>query len=774
MSVLSLLLIILIFSTLSTTTETENNKNPISRYRRDDEPEKVPQSCDFGSVGRLTTCDWTVPENITEDAVRWRPGMGSSSNWIGGPSIDHTGSDENSGYIFYESSSLGSDRDLPDSSSLLGPVLQQTSPSGLCLSFFYSMAGLSIRSLRVLLRSLRRGGRDALLWDSRDSPAADTSWNPGEVVYSYGDPHQIVFEAVPDLQTHTYRGHIALDDIRFQPVPSRESCVGHCTFEGGFCDWDNLEEDDFDWELGRGSTSFLTGPARDHASDGRDEQTGGFAHIGTSYPRRPGDTAMLRSPGFPPTGDNAPLCCRFATHMHGHGVGTLRLVLKNEDESDKTVWEMSGPSGSSWHRARVTLSSLSPFRLLFIAIVGNQFGTIAIDDVSFRPGPCPVVPQTAAKDVGDCSFEDNMCSWNNPSPQDNLDDIDWARQYSYDPSGPPSDHTRGDSKGYFMNLLSARAPKPQSGSKAWLVSSRFRPSAVPRCVSFHYWMQERLIDPQGLSLGSLRVFVRLMLPGKPLIPVWRLHNHQGERWFPARAPIRAQSDSDFEVVFEGTWGEGRSGTIALDDVVFFDGDCTTEPLGAAAVSGECFFEEGTCGWIALPDPKEDDPSSTTTEPKENPISRWKLAKSDNKPAGLSDHTFHSPTGYVFFDVFHAHEPLRPILRSPLLELSTGGVRCLGFWFVAFGRSEATALEVVLLDLSDPELPKRTVIWRLEARNFANASRTEWSYAQVSVESRGDFLLQFEGHSSDGGFAVDDLSFYDGTCHARPPAAVGKG
>lgn len=50
-------------------------------------------------------------------------------------------------------------------------------------------------------------------------------------------------------------------------------------------------------------------------------------------------------------------------------------------------------------------------------LLGNNFGNIAIDDVSFRSGPCPVIPQTAAKDSGDCSFEENMCSWNNPVPQ---------------------------------------------------------------------------------------------------------------------------------------------------------------------------------------------------------------------------------------------------------------------------------------------------------------------------------------------------------------------
>ncbi|KFM57503.1 MAM domain-containing glycosylphosphatidylinositol anchor protein 1, partial [Stegodyphus mimosarum] len=239
-----------------------------------------------------------------------------------------------------------------------------------------------------------------------------------------------------------------------------------------------------------------------------------------------------------------------------------------------------------------------------------------------------------------------MCNWSNPDSQDDLDDIDWARQYFYDQRGPSIDHTRGDGKGYYMNLLSNMPLILKGGTRAWLVSSRFQPTPNPRCVSFYYWMYERLIDPAGLSLGSLRVFVRLMKPGKPLSPLWRLHNHQGERWFSGRAPIvtaneRAPPQTEYEIIFEGVWGEGRVGNIAIDDITFFDGDCTTEPFGAAAVMGECFFERDMCGWTPISD-FDDDVSTIapTTEPKTaNTIeeSPWKMARVDNKPAGLLDH-----------------------------------------------------------------------------------------------------------------------------------------
>ena len=43
-----------------------------------------------------------------------------------------------------------------------------------------------------------------------------------------------------------YRGYIAIDDMDLQPGTS---CIGFCNFAGGFCDWANDAEDDFDWTI---------------------------------------------------------------------------------------------------------------------------------------------------------------------------------------------------------------------------------------------------------------------------------------------------------------------------------------------------------------------------------------------------------------------------------------------------------------------------------------------------------------------------------------------
>lgn len=70
-------------------------------------------------------------------------------------------------------------------------------------------------------------------------------------------------------------------------------------------------------------------------------------------------------------------------------------------------------------------------------------------------------------------------------------------------------------------------------------------------------MYERSIDPAGPSLGSLRVHVRSAAgdAGGKVTTLWRLHNHQGQRWQTARTPVvmgseRAAPSSPYQV---GIW-----------------------------------------------------------------------------------------------------------------------------------------------------------------------------------------------------------------------------
>ncbi|XP_022647154.1 MAM and LDL-receptor class A domain-containing protein 1-like isoform X1 [Varroa destructor] len=824
-------------------------KDYLTREKRqedDDEEEdefskliERPEPCDFGTGEELRACGWVNTPNITAArSIPWVASRGDDALFRGGPRTDHTENNGAGGYIYFETSrepprqppilpggvttesnnidvgggaAAGSvsgvaqpDEPVNDfeSAVLATRNISATGPQGFCISFFYAIEGLSVDRLRVIVMDVNTF-ENITVWESDDN--FDGKWQKGEVAYTYGWPHQIWFEGIPKRAkdpSRRFRGYVALDDIVFDKMEEAgDNCLGHCTFEGGFCGWTNADTgDDFNWDQGRGSQSFLTGPQRDYSSFGKDEKTGGYIYIDSQYPRRPQDKAQLISPTLKATGVNNPICMRFATHMFGNGVGTLRVLTRIEgsEEPPKTLWEMTGEATNQWYLAQLQVASTEPIQLVLEATVGaNSLGNIAIDNISFRQGTCPISPQTAARNSGDCNFEEDTCGWMNPHPADGYDDFDWARQYSYGLNGPPLDHTRKRADGYFMNLMSNTALPARGGSKAWLISPKFSTDAAPRCMAFYYYMFERTIDPSGPSLGSLRVHVlHHPLDGtkKPLTTIWRLNNHQGHRWLMARSPIRMPDglpvSEPYQVVIEGIWGHGRVGYVAVDDISFFDGDCTTFPEKAAAVPGECSFERDMCGWQNATGilSKEQAAAQALQLSKQivqirpsNLIGRggisprasltWRLASTVSRPANLQDHTYRAPTGYIFFDIFNQNSVQNPILRSTVVQsIDSEPDRCVSFWFAPFGRGESSTLTLFRIEPEITEEDTRMILWKFTSRR-SDTIRPDWRYGQVKILADKPFRIQFEGEANDGGFALDDITFYNGDCETRPATAV---
>ena len=109
------------------------------------------------------------------------------------------------------------------------------------------------------------------VWLSSDSTRGQ--WLQGHVTYSSPYPHAFIFEAYPELSHLQYRGHIAIDDVKFTQGP----CDGNfekfeiliyifkiyfwilveCEFNADFCQWTNEVGPDvksyFKWYLSRGS-----------------------------------------------------------------------------------------------------------------------------------------------------------------------------------------------------------------------------------------------------------------------------------------------------------------------------------------------------------------------------------------------------------------------------------------------------------------------------------------------------------------------------------------
>lgn len=191
-----------------------------------------------------------------------------------------------------------------------------------------------------------------------------------------------------------------------------------------------------------------------------------------------------------------------------------------------------------------------------------------------------------------------MCFWNNPLPDSHLDDFDWIRQFSYGNFGPRRDHTKKTELGYFMSLNGDNLQPKRGGTYAWLISGEFTPvpGNTPKCMSFYYYMYQRVIDPGGPSLGGLRIYIRTTDSNNNviLVPIWRLNNHQSMKWRRARVALvpsggggesssgdgsavgRKSPGNPYQVVIEGIWGDARVGSIAIDDINFVDGDCSSK------------------------------------------------------------------------------------------------------------------------------------------------------------------------------------------------------
>ncbi|XP_034192105.2 MAM and LDL-receptor class A domain-containing protein 1 isoform X1 [Osmia lignaria lignaria] len=751
--------------------------------------------CDFGSFPSQTLCEWQNGDGVLD----WAAGTGMGTNWMGGPPSDYTSGTMEGGYAFLETSELPlrESKTKTLGSLLHSPQLGSTGVVGTCIMFKYSIDGLSSAGLRVLLHvgpdeySSKKEQTEEITPDNTTIPSCKPIevfderviwnaqyynlgiWQQTQILYTFPELHSLIIEGIPVDPTdpaRLYRGYIAVDDIDLQPGTS---CVGFCNFAGGFCDWSNDAEDDFDWTISRGSGNPTTGPAMDSSTDR--STAGGYAYIDSSFPRRPGDRARLISASFPAPSADTPMCMHFWFHMFGSGIGVLKLFLRNFRSLDtplREIWSLNGNAGNTWFVAQITIGSVDDFQLIFEATVGSTgMGDIAIDDISFTQGSCPVAPQVAAPTPRDCTFEVDECDWINSRDPNR---VEWERVSTQALSlrNQRKPYTNGYTinrrNEYFLNLGRPRGgPRSSGGGTAQLVSREMKGTDDPLCVTFWYYMFESFIDSTGPSLGVLRVSIQTTGESSTETrPIWQLYNNQGPSW--NYGQISLNERKDFNVVFEGTWGPNRaSGSIGIDDISFYIGNCSVKPPSASVRAEDCSFEKGLCGW-----------ENITTSENERTVT-WQRAFPAHRPAQLLDKTFGATGDFVFFDIFTTNKQSTNVqLRSPVIQQSIDEESvCFTFWFAAFGVEESTTLQIIKMNV-DEEMNEENdgndngqqPLWSLTAKGFNNP-RPVWTAAQVTVDARVPYRLILRGTASNGGFAIDDIKFQPQSCSIRPVTAL---
>ncbi|XP_078600428.1 MAM and LDL-receptor class A domain-containing protein 1-like [Branchiostoma floridae x Branchiostoma japonicum] len=154
---------------------------------------------------------------------------------------------------------------------------------------------------------------------------------------------------------------------------------GRCDFERNFCNWEQSDQDNFDFQRGQGSTdTSYTGPQMDHT---KGNTRGHYAFIDSTH-YQSDHRARLVSHSLP-----AADICKFRLyyHMFGSGVGSL-IVFKRDTTSGsiQELWRTTGDQGFQWLFASIDVSGPNQYQVLIEAtVVGHERGDIAIDDLSF-------------------------------------------------------------------------------------------------------------------------------------------------------------------------------------------------------------------------------------------------------------------------------------------------------------------------------------------------------------------------------------------------------
>uniref|UniRef100_A0A8W4F8M9 MAM and LDL receptor class A domain containing 1 n=2 Tax=Sus scrofa TaxID=9823 RepID=A0A8W4F8M9_PIG len=605
-------------------------------------------SCDF----EFDLCSW---EQEQGDDIDWNlkastiPAMGTE------PAADHTLRNMSGHYIFIKSLFLQQPLKV---ASISSPVISSRSKN--CkIIFHYHMYGNGIGALTLIQISVNQ--MKVLLNLTGEQ---GNFWWREELSLSGDEDFQLKFEGRVGKGLH---GDIALDDIvltknclishhsmKEEPtVPLKGSCPygyrecqngkcykpeqscnfvddcgdytdenecgSSCTFEKGWCGWQNSLAENFDWVLEVGSPQSLWPPG-DHTLG---NEHGHFLYLEATPMGVQGEEAHLKSGLWQEA--SAACTMSFWYFISAKATGSIQILIKTEKGLSK-VWQESKPnSGGHWQKAVILLGKLRNFEVIFQGVRTRDLGGgAAIDDIEFEN--CTTVGETneicpEATDflchskkciashlvcdykpdcsdrsdeahcgqytstTGSCNFETTSGNWTTACSltQDSQDDLDWAigSRIPTEALSPDSDHTPGSGR----NFLYVNSSGPKEGYTARITTSQYFPASLGMCtVRFWFYM----VDPK--SLGVLKVYT-VEESGLNFL-VWSVIGNKRTGWMYGHVPL--SSNSPFKVAFEADVSGRENVFIALDDISFtpeceFGGPVTIQPSPCEADQFSCIY-----------------------------------------------------------------------------------------------------------------------------------------------------------------------------------------
>ncbi|XP_059859094.1 MAM and LDL-receptor class A domain-containing protein 1 [Delphinus delphis] len=370
-------------------------------------------------------------------------------------------------------------------------------------------------------------------------------------------------------------------------------CGSSCTFEKGWCGWQNSLAENFDWVLGVGSPQSLR-PPRDHTLG---NENGHFLYLEATPVGLRGEEAHLKSGLWQEA--SAACTMSFWYFISTKATGSIQVLIKTEKGLSKVWQESKQNSGDHWQKAVILLGKLRNFEVIFQGIRTRDLGGgAAIDDIEFEN--CTTVGETSeicpeatdflchnkqciashlvcdyqpdcsdrsdeahcgqyTSTTGSCNFEITSGSWTTACSltQDSQDDLDWAigSRIPTEALSPDLDHTPGSGQ----HFLYVNSSGPKEGYTARITTSQCFPASLGMCtVRFWFYM----VDPR--SMGVLKVYT-VEESGLSIL-VWSVIGNKRTGWMYGHVPL--SSNSPFKVAFEADLSGKENIFIALDDISF--------------------------------------------------------------------------------------------------------------------------------------------------------------------------------------------------------------